>query len=276
MNLLTKKKNGACYTCNNLNCPHALIILQKPYNVLLIHSIMGNAHDFMLEEYRQMVKIYGEYLTQENDLLKFYVAVIGVGASVITVLLKPQEIGLDLPSSAFLAGIGLLAVLISLVGSIIFFSLVGVRMEMILYVRVINVLRGYFVEKDRKEPLKISEIKKFLVLPDYDQETPPFRESYRSWFFWIVLLAAFINSVLLAGGFYVLSRIPLLIVMNRSLLLVVGLPVYQMIEMAITLCLLIFWLGIHYLFYYLIACHREEKYKVRREKPKEENQKGNV
>lgn len=276
MNLLTKKKNGACYTCNNLNCPHALIILQKPYNVLLIHSIMGNAHDFMLEEYRQMVKIYGEYLTQENDLLKFYIAVIGVGASVITVLLKPQEIGLDLPSSAFLAGIGLLAVLISLVGSIIFFSLVGVRMEMILYVRVINVLRGYFVEKEEKDLFGISEIKEFLVLPDYDQETPPFRESYRGWFFWIVLLVAFINSVLLAGGFYILSRIPFLVVMIRRLMLIVEFTIHQMTEIAVTLCLLVFCLGVHYLFYYLIASYKEEQYRVKRKKPKEENRKGNV
>lgn len=219
---------------------------------------MNDACKFMLEEYKQMVKIYTDLLEQNNKMLTFYATIIGIGGSAITVLFKLGEEGLDISQFPLSTGIGLLAVLLSLVGSIIFFSLLGLRMEMILYIRTINAVRGYFVEKNKKESKNKTEkdeeepnnkplqIKEFLVLPSYDKDTPPFRDSWVSWFFWTILLIAFINSAILAAGFYLLV------------------PIQGKMRLIIALHLLGLCLGIHFLIYHTITSHMEKIYVSKR------------
>lgn len=232
---------------------------------------MDTTHAFMLEEYKQMIKIYTDLLGQNSKMLTFYAAIIGVGASVITALFKLSEEISSISPVFLLESIGLLAILLSLVGSIIFFSLLGLRIEMILYIRTINAVRGYFVEEDKnklnnkaaerdndEQNNEALQIEKFLVLPYYDEETPPFRDSWMSWFFWTLLLIAFINSAMLAAGIYLLFS---------------GEGETRII---IALHLLLICLGIHFLLYYKITSHMRDTYVTKRKIPESKEERGTI
>jgi hypothetical protein len=251
---------------------------------------MGKDYDFMLKEYQQIATIYIDLHAQKDGLLKFYTAIIGGGGSVIILLTSFNKGGIPLTISPliFCAGVGLLAILLSMIGSVIFLSIAGLRMEMILYVRTINALRAYFVESDRKEkqckygfkgdlrPNAIP-IKDFLVLPDYDQKTPSFRESPITHFFWIVVLIALINSVLLLVGYYFVNQIFFVRLSMEMITSFLRIPFQKMVTMPLVSCaLLVLWPGIHYLFYYLMAFHMEDKYRVKRKKPEDKNLQGTI
>lgn len=77
-----------------------------------------SSYSFMMEEYRQIAKAYDDLHARKNDLLKFYVTIIGSGASVVTLLsqiTQGQNIfsfhSLPVDSST---AVGLLALLLSL------------------------------------------------------------------------------------------------------------------------------------------------------------------
>jgi hypothetical protein len=217
--------------------------------------------DFMLEEYRQIAKVYGDTLTQKNDLLKFYIAVIGTGGSLLAVLFKvtendPEISLIELLSVESFVVIGLLAVLISLIGLIIFLSIVGLRIEMVLYIRTINVLRGYFAEKDKN-------ITKFLVLPTYDKKTPPFRGSLVTSFCWVAVLISLINSALLLSGSYMLT------VGIQKLGHEVG-----AVKIAPAIFLFFLYFGIHHLLHYAMTYHMERTYIWKRKKPRQKEDRG--
>lgn len=215
---------------------------------------MSNTNDFMLEEYRQIAKAYGDLHTQKNDLLRYYIAIIGAGASVITLLSKITENEQNVTPVNFIVAIGLLSILLSLIGLIIFLSVIGVRIEMILYVRTINALRAFFVEKDKIDQKdRDLLIKNFLVLPDYDENTPPFRESYMTSFFWVIILIGLINSVIFVTGLYMVTM-----------------------KMIIPPFSFFFFAAIHYAFYYGMTSHMESKYIVKRKEPKKREEKGTI
>lgn len=171
---------------------------------------MDDAHGFMIEEYRQIVKAYADLHTQKSDLLKLYFTIIGIGASAVTLfgqITKGELEYLRIDTSTAIAS---LILLLFLLGLAILFSLVGIRTEMILYVRTINKVRGFFVEKNRmNSPNPKIPIENFLVLPTTDR-APPFFGSYSTSFFWIFNLIALINSALLGFGLYIstIEKVP--------------------------------------------------------------------
>lgn len=217
--------------------------------------------NFILEEYRQIAKVYGDLLTQKNDLLKFYIAVIGTGGSLLAVLFKFTENDQGISpikslSIESLVVIGLFAVLISLIGLIIFLSIVGLRIEMVLYIRTINVLRGYFAEKDK-------DLTKFLVLPTYDKKTPPFRGSLLTSFCWVAVLISLINSALLLSGSYMLT------VGIQKLGHEVG-----AVEVTPAVFLFFLYFAVHHLLYYAMTYHMERTYIWKRKKPRQKEDQG--
>lgn len=116
-------------------------------------------------------------------------------------------------------------------------------MEMILYVRTINVLRGFFVDLDRNNhENKELSIKNYLVLPDFD-EKPPYFGFFSTSFFWIVCVIALINSTLAGFGLYVIA-----------------------VDTTISLIISCYLFLLQFLYYYGIAWYKEENYEVKRHK----------
>jgi uncharacterized HAD superfamily protein len=153
--------------------------------------------DFMLEEYKQIANAYQDLHAQQNELVKSYLTVVAIPASVLTV--AAQLVGIEnidpetLLGTIASVGMPILLILITvlcLVGLAVVLALVAIRAEALLYVRTVNCVRRYFVERDPR-----GNLKQYLVLPDYDT-SPPFWEGARARSFWNVTIVALLNSAI--------------------------------------------------------------------------------
>ena len=88
-------------------------------------------------------------------------------------------------------------VLVSLLGLFVAFSIIAMRMEMILYLRTINTIRRYFRKQDKK-------LGRFFVLSTSDK-FPPFHEPWSA-VFWQIVLMGFVDGIILGLGINNLFR----------------------------------------------------------------------
>jgi uncharacterized HAD superfamily protein len=166
-------------------------------------EMKSDASEFMLEEYKQIATAYYDLHSQHNELVKFYLTMVALPASVLAIVI--QFMGnktLDPNSVVFTInkfGLSILiAVLLglSVAGFGVLLALITTRAESLLYVRTVNCVRRYFVEKD-----KAGNIKPYLVVPDFDA-FPPFNEGIMSRAFWNIFIVATINSVVVFVTLY--------------------------------------------------------------------------
>jgi hypothetical protein len=91
-----------------------------------------------------------------------------------------------------------LLITVSFLGLLISLSIISIRLEMLLYARTINLIRRWFVSKEKNK----SRISKYLVLPTTDAQ-PPFFDGGNRGIFWPFILMAILNGVIF--GFSVLN-----------------------------------------------------------------------
>jgi hypothetical protein len=110
---------------------------------------------FMLEEYQQIANAYQDLHAQHNELVGSYLTMVALPASILAIV--AQLVRIQSGANAVLLGtvsdvalpilIGLMVVL-CFVGLSVTMALVTTRAEALLYVRTVNCVRRYFVEKD--------------------------------------------------------------------------------------------------------------------------------
>jgi uncharacterized HAD superfamily protein len=172
--------------------------------------------DFMLEEYKQIANAYQDLHTQQNELVKFYLALVAIPASVLAVgaqLLSAFEntasTGSGSASGAISTGgasnainnpimgsistVGVpvvfaLLIALCLVGVAVLLALVTTRAEALLYVRTVNSVRRYFVEHDPS-----GRLNRYLSLPHIDT-VPRYKEGPGTRPFWNVATVAVLNG----------------------------------------------------------------------------------
>jgi uncharacterized HAD superfamily protein len=155
--------------------------------------------EFMLEEYKQIANAYQDLHAQQNELVKFYLTLIAVPASVLAVAAQfmtnqansTSTIDSSSPTSIILPILIILLIGLFLVGCAIVFALVNTRAEAILYVRTVNCVRRYFIESTN------GTLSKYLVLPSVDT-FPRYWEGPSSRSFWNVFMVAVMNSAILS------------------------------------------------------------------------------
>jgi hypothetical protein len=147
--------------------------------------------DFMTTEYDKISSAYFGLRDQVNEWFKAYLTLIGFPLTVLVAVLK---IGEDSPPVTlttlpdFVSG---LLLLVSFLGFFVTLSIISMRMEMILYARTINRVRGFFADAD-------NTLLPFLVLPTTDTK-PPFYETWRA-MFWQVLIIGFMDGIISIFG----------------------------------------------------------------------------
>lgn len=152
--------------------------------------------DFMLEEYKQMANGYQDLHAQHNEVVKFYLTLVALPSSLLAIIIQFAKIQIENKSTLGTVadfGIPIFLILLTslcLVGLAALFALITTRAEGLLYVRTINCIRRYFVENDPRKDLK-----RFLVLPDYDT-FPPYREGELTRSYWNVILVEILNSAI--------------------------------------------------------------------------------
>jgi hypothetical protein len=106
--------------------------------------------EFMITEYDKISSAYFGLRDQVNEWFKSYLTLIGFPLTVLAAVLKfgggtVSSSLTDLPDI-----VAALLFLVSLLGMFVTFSIISMRMEMILYARTINRVRGFFSKSDSR------------------------------------------------------------------------------------------------------------------------------
>jgi hypothetical protein len=164
---------------------------------------------FMIEEYSRISNAFFGLQDQIDRWIKFYISFIGIFIAVITAFDKYISVSQNPAQSAFPKYLFYLILLFPIIGVFITINIVAMRHEMMLYARVINLVRRYFGKLDK-------DLIPFLVLPTSDYQ-PPFYEPQKS-IFWQVILIGTINTVCFALSLYNLLIIEIHVLVLVSLL----------------------------------------------------------
>lgn len=113
--------------------------------------------EYMLEEYRQIMKAYNNSHERRYSLLKLYLTLVTLPSSLVALLVNFAPI-VNLSVSLFDATIFFFIVSFA-AGFLIFNSLISIRITQVEYAKAINAIRSYFLKKDAPQ------IKESIVLP---------------------------------------------------------------------------------------------------------------
>jgi len=144
---------------------------------------------YMMQEHKLLYETYEHLYTILYQFLRFYFGIIAVPVSLFLAFLKDtqlKDISLDnLPTLIT----GILS-LLSVIGFIFLVIIVNLRFRMIFYAKSTNRSRKYFTDRGYSINLK-----DYLKLPITDEE-PKYYEGITHHFPCIVILMAFLNSIL--------------------------------------------------------------------------------
>jgi hypothetical protein len=146
-----------------------------------------DASDFMIQEYDRISTAYFGLRDQVNEWFKIYVTLIGLPLTVLAAVTNISAGSTNTNLSSIPTIVSSLLAVVSLLGVFVTFSIISMRMEMILYARTINGIRRFFADLDkltisRTQP---SELAKYLILPTSDKQ-PPFYEAGRAMFYQVM------------------------------------------------------------------------------------------
>jgi hypothetical protein len=190
----------------------------------------AESKEFMTTEYDKISSAYFGLRDQVNEWFKAYLTLIGFPLTVLAAVLKIGEGNAATTLSSLPDFVSLLLIIVSSLGLFVTFSIISMRMEMILYARTINCVRRFFAAEDKG-------LVPFLVLPTTDAK-PPFYESWRA-MFWQVLMIGFMDGIIMGGGIMSLFKNGILVGIITGIL---------------------FWFC-HWFVYWLMSLKRENEWK---------------
>jgi hypothetical protein len=150
-----------------------------------------DASDFMLQEYEQIAKAYFGLREQQTEWIKVYLSVTAAPLTLLVATLQLSGVsGFSLlhPPKVVVG----LTFIVAALDVFVFLVYVATRMDMIMYARTINCVRGFFA----RDPGTGSPagVRAHLVLPT-DDAFPTFFELWHSTFV-IVLMMGFVSGLL--------------------------------------------------------------------------------
>lgn len=196
--------------------------------------------DFLLDEYSNIAQAHFKSMETISTFFRYYLLIMSIPISTITIIIQITLVNVQFLNTLKqyypLFSIVLLAIFI--IALLIFCYITNMRLDAILYARVVNSIRKFFYDKSNIRinlKLHIRTLPQSPKLPEY------FETAY---FFPVVVIFGIINGVYLFLAFYLLH-----IDTNFSLL-------------AIFLLSLIFSIFLHLGIYKLYSNYRETKYLI--------------
>jgi len=141
--------------------------------------------DFMLAEYKNISTAHFELHTAFRQMFRFYLGIVAVPVTVFAFAYRDATVSLETLPKVF----AYILLLTSIIGLLMFLSLVNIRFDIIFYTRTVNGTRNYFMSRAG------SGLAKFLLLPG-DMRYPTYKETYKA-YWWQFLMIAIINSIYL-------------------------------------------------------------------------------
>ena len=169
--------------------------------------MIKDASDFMIQEYDRISTAYFGLRDQVNEWFKMYVTLIGLPLTVLAAVARFGSGSTTIDLNEVPTVVSVLLAVVSFLGIFVTFSIISMRMEMILYARTINGIRRFFADLDktampRPQP---SELVKYLILPTSDT-MPPFYEAGRAMFYQVILIGimdGFISAIAIQNLFHI-------------------------------------------------------------------------
>ena len=148
-----------------------------------------DSSDFMITEYDRISAEYLGLQGQVNDWFKAFLTIVGFPLTVLAATLKLGSADISASLNFLPDIVAAVLILVSLLGFFVTVTIIAMRMEMILYMRTINIIRRYFGDKD-------NDLVKFIILPTSDK-LPIFFEAWGP-VFWQIILMGLVDGIV--GG----------------------------------------------------------------------------
>jgi hypothetical protein len=147
------------------------------------------ASDFMIQEYDRISTAYFGLRDQVNEWFKLYVTLVGLPLTVLVAVSKFGDSSTNVDLNNLPIIVSALLAMVALLGVFVTFSIISMRMEMILYARTINGIRRFFADLDEasSSPPKLIKLVRYLILPTRDN-FPHFYEAGRAMFYQVIML----------------------------------------------------------------------------------------
>lgn len=156
-----------------------------------------DSSDFMITEYDRISTEYLGLQVQVNDWFKAYLTIVGFPLTVLAATLKLGTADITASLNFLPDIVAAVLILVSLLGFFVTITTIAMRMEMILYLRTINVIRRFFGAKDE-------DLVKFIILPTSDK-LPLFYEPWGP-VFWQIMLMGLLDGIIMGLGINNLLR----------------------------------------------------------------------
>lgn len=193
---------------------------------------------FLLSEYSHIAQAHFKSLETISTFFRYYILILSIPISAIGIFyqISPEkEVGISNFITNYRWEISMSFVLIAIVGIGMFFYILNLRFDGLLYARVVNGIRKYFYGKsseDMNYKLHIRVLPQSPQIPNYHEPR---------YFFPIIFVFGIINSIYFDLAFFVFSKqVPWI---RWSLFLIPIVIVF-----------------LHFRFYYLYARYRDRSY----------------
>lgn len=155
----------------------------------------NDSTDFMITEYDKIASAYFGLQVQLTEWFKTYVTLVGLPLTILAAIYGSLKSPLP-PLGEMPDLVSVLLIIVGILGFFVTFTIINMRMEMILYARTINGVRRYFADFDLQEKNKaiLKKLHEYLILPTSDRY-PPFFEKFRS-VFWQVIIIGLLDGCL--------------------------------------------------------------------------------
>jgi 5'(3')-deoxyribonucleotidase len=163
-----------------------------------------NFKDFMLSEYSNIAEAHFKSIETISTFFRYYLLIMTIPISVVAII--SQQFGLSKEQfvnlmTLFKIPISITFISISFMGIGMFCYIVNLRLDAVLYARVVNGIRKFFYDKfDEDINLKI----RLRVLPQSPQLPPYFEKSF---FLPVVFVFGVMNSLYFFFGLWIVCKI---------------------------------------------------------------------
>jgi len=163
----------------------------------------GNIFEtYLLSEYSNIAQAHFKSIETISTFFRYYLLMMSIPISAVAILFQitPEKSEIIDIILKYHFPISILLFSISIVGLGVFCYITNLRLDTILYARVVNGIRKYFYDSaDIDLNLKL----RMRVLPQSPQLPPYFEKSF---FLPVVLVFAVINTLYLSSGWYILFK----------------------------------------------------------------------
>jgi len=162
---------------------------------------LNSFEHFLFSEYSNIAQAHFKSIETVTTFFRYYLLIASVPISFVGILFQTRFNGFFSAIDLYRLPTGILFIIISIIGILVSCYVINLRLDAILYARVVNGIRKYFYDNFDESII----LKNWLRVLPQSPQLPPYLEG--GLFFPVVAVFGIINSCYLFVGVYILERI---------------------------------------------------------------------